>query len=89
MGVASTASRGCGSPGLGLTGVELDTRLMVSVPGATLASSNEEDGWMEVPNLRSLPLLLLTGVPVMCSDGFTFSTIRLIFEPGKNGSLQQ
>ena len=48
---------------LGLTGVELDTRLMVSVPGAVLSSSREQ-GWMVVPNFLSLGITL-TGVPVM------------------------
>ena len=66
IGVASTASRGWGPVSvtcLGLIGVELDTRLMTSVPGAVLSSSREH-GWMVVPNFLCLGFTL-TGVPVM------------------------
>ena len=86
MGVASTASRGWGPvsvTSLGLIGVELDTLLMTSVPGAVLSSSSEQ-GWIVVPNFLCLGFTL-TGVPVMwllTAPGLSITLVKTgLFSP--------
>ena len=58
MGVASTASRGCGSCPPSLTGVELEMRLRGSEVSGLKLSSRREQGWRLVPNflLRGIAL---------------------------------